>query len=380
MLLGAGSSSFSSNGIAIVGASFNGTNSGVFSSTTYQNSVVIGRSLNSATPIIAAQFDTNTGAVKIGKSGTTILTHTAHSRTFEIKSGTALDVLVNAASGSNSNIFFQEAGSNKGRLAHVASTGEVGLYVGAAAAVQAISAASTGAVTAGPSSGLSDPHIFRAGGSSSVAGDDPEAGVALFTNYVAGGAGDFNVASFHTDRNTVGTGSAITFALDDAGGSRRNYGLIGYAIADNTDTSLDGTLKIQALINNTMTPVITSVEGYTALGDDPGSTTGKNPYFRVKKVIRAQYTGTTDSVLKITHNISDIAYIKNATCKVRTDGILPFVVPGGYYDNNDAGYRQIVVSWDASDLILTKRQADGSGASNFGNTTDLECYIFYEAS
>jgi hypothetical protein len=120
--------------------------------------------------------------------------------------------------------------------------------------------------------------------------------------------------------------------------------------------------------------------GYTALGNDPGSATGKNPYLRIKKVVRAQYTGSSDSTLTVAHGIANRAYIKSVACKMLTDSVLPFAIPGLVYDYSDADYRQILVSWDNSDIIFYKRSRDGSATSNFQNSTDLECYVFYEAS
>jgi hypothetical protein len=98
----------------------------------------------------------------------------------------------------------------------------------------------------------------------------------------------------------------ITFAGDDAGGSRRNYGLIGYTIADNTDTSLDGTLQIQQMIANTMTDVITATAGAVALGPTAGeithtiqatNPTNETPVLKVEN--RAGTVGATEEILRL---------------------------------------------------------------------------------
>jgi hypothetical protein len=174
-----------------------------------------------------------------------------------------------------------------------------------------------------------------------------------------------NVSGSYLTANPTSTGAgiALNFATVDSNSHAAGA------------TGLSTTSKFTIAQNGNAT-----LRGYTALGNDPGSTTGKNPYLRIKKVVRAQYTGSSDSTLTVAHGIADRAYIKSVTCKMLSDSVLPFAIPGLVYDYSDADYRQILVSWDNSNIIFYKRSRDGSTASNFQNSTDLECYVFYEAS
>ncbi len=71
-------------------------------------------------------------------------------------------------------------------------------------------------------------------------GEDDPAVANLFTNTPNGGGGLFNVLQLHLDRAANNDGAALTFAANDAGGSRRTLALIGAAPSDTTDGSPDG--------------------------------------------------------------------------------------------------------------------------------------------
>jgi len=108
-----------------------------------------------------------------------------------------------------------------------------------------------------------------------------------------------------------------------------------------------------------------AMRSYTALGDDPGSTTGQNPYFRVKKLLHT-FDGTSPdsfghglSVATIKMVQGNCSSLPSFTSKFQIDGL---------------GDNGVQVRWDGTNVTLTYK----TGLWISGDK--CEVYVFYEES
>jgi len=153
-------------------------------------------------------------------------------------------IKVGSISGINAALEFEEGGARMSRIQWNAADSGLSFHVSDAGA------------------GTNDDLFINTSGQVGIGLNSPSANLHV-QNSVAG-----TIASqvyIENDANTTGTGSGILFLADDSGGTSTFYGGMSYAIADNTDTSEDGTVNIREMVAGSLRNVMSFISGETII-------------------------------------------------------------------------------------------------------------------